>query len=92
MRRISILALAGTLAIVTAAHASSPAANTPEKAADPKDKVICKRFTRIGSLVDSYRTCKTKAEWDRERENVRQFGVSDSCSSRGEPAAGACNP
>ncbi len=54
-----------------------------ENSADAQDKVICKRFTRTGSLVDSYKTCKTKHEWERERDNVRQLGVSDSCRDRG---------
>jgi hypothetical protein len=87
MRRIFFLAFAGALATGAVAQASPPPANTPEKAADPKDKVICKRFTRIGSLVDSYRTCKTKAEWDRERENASQVNWSTPCR---QAETGAC--
>lgn len=79
MRRVFVLSLVGCLVIGTAAAATPPATSTSERAADPGDKVICKRFTRIGSLVDSYRTCKTKSEWDRERENIRQTSSAYSC-------------
>jgi hypothetical protein len=78
------------LASASSAQAA-PAGDAPESAAGARDKVVCKRFLRTGSLVDSYRTCKTKGEWERERDNVRQFGVSDSCARRGEDSVG-CSP
>jgi hypothetical protein len=84
MRKVFALVLAGFLA--SAAQAAPSPAKTPEQAA-PGDKVICKRFLKVGSLVDGYKTCKTKHEWERERENARQFGVSDSCNKRGEAPA-----
>ena len=63
-------------------------------AAGSRDRIICRRYVRIGSLVDGYRTCKTRADWDREQANVRQFSVSDSCTLRGDPdpARGAHRP
>jgi hypothetical protein len=64
-------------------------ADSGEHAADPRNKMICKRFLETGSLVRGYRTCKTKAEWDRERDNIRNTRTnSDSCSLRGN--GGAC--
>jgi hypothetical protein len=54
-------------------------ASEAEKAADSKDRVVCKRFLRTGSLVDGYRTCKTKGEWERERDNLRSLSSSSSC-------------
>jgi hypothetical protein len=68
----------------------------PERAADASDKMICKRFIRTGSLVDGYRVCKTKADWQRERDSfTRRLTVGDSCRSRGEPnpllAGGGCS-
>ncbi len=55
--------------------------DAPERAAGNPDKVVCKRFVRIGSLVDGYRTCKTKREWERERDNVRTQNYSTPCAS-----------
>jgi hypothetical protein len=60
------------------------ARDAPERSADSRDKVICKRFNKTGSLVSVYRTCKPKSEWDRERDNIRQLGVSDACRLRGD--------
>ena len=60
-----------------------PAARTQ----DPMDRITCRRFTRIGSLVDGYRVCKTNREWQREHDNARQLATTDSCSMRGESPA-----
>ena len=59
-----------------------------ERSADPRDKMICKRFVETGSLIAGYRTCKTKAEWDRERDNIRNLNSTDSCRARAD--GGAC--
>ena len=51
--------------------------------------MVCKRFLETGSLVKSYKTCKTNAEWERERANIRQNNDrSNSCRIAGE--GGAC--
>jgi hypothetical protein len=95
MRRFATFAVAFVLAAANAAYAAPPpATGTPTSAAGSRDRIICRRFVRIGSLVDGYRTCKTRAEWDREQANARQFSVSDSCSLRGDPdpARGAHAP
>ena len=92
MHRSMIFVLASVAAAASAAYAAPVVSGTSAKAADPRSQIICRRFVRTGSLVDGYRVCKTRGEWDREQENVRQFSVSDSCSTRGEPSRGPCNP
>jgi hypothetical protein len=81
MRRLVRIALVG-LVVSAAVAQSAPrrGVNAPEAAAGNPDKIVCKRFVRIGSLVDGYRTCKTKKEWERERENVRQINWSSPCN------------
>jgi hypothetical protein len=76
MRKLVITA-AFCLASVTGAEGAEQA--KPSAAAAPGDKMICKRFARIGSLVASYKTCKTKREWDREHANIRSSGPGGYC-------------
>jgi hypothetical protein len=89
MRRFAIFALAAGFVAATAAQATPLPSGASAGAAAPRDRMICRRYLRTGSLADTYRTCKTRGEWDREQENVRQFSVSDTCRIRGEPSAGA---
>jgi hypothetical protein len=91
MNRTVTLAAAYVLAASTAAQAAPRRADSPEQASDLNEKIVCKTFTRIGTLASRYRTCKTKGEWQRERDNLRQVNVSDSCGRRGE-AGGSVNP
>jgi hypothetical protein len=58
---------------------------TPAKqSANDPDKVICRRFAVTGSLVSSYKTCKTRREWDSEHAALRATGpASDSCRNSG---------
>jgi hypothetical protein len=84
MYRIVTLAIACVLAAPTVAEAAPRPADTVERPDDLGAKIVCKTFTRIGTLAGRYRTCKTKAEWERERINLRQVNVSDSCGSRAE--------
>jgi hypothetical protein len=86
MRRL--IAIASALALATAAGAEAPKAGRSGASNYSGDKVICKRFLRTGSLADSYKTCKTRHEWDREREGVRQLNVIDSCRDRANGGAG----
>ena len=76
---LRILFMSAVLAVGCAAQAEGPKRDVAEKAADSPDKVICKRFATTGSLVQSYRTCKSKRDWERERENVRQLNPTASC-------------
>lgn len=95
MNRIVTAAAASILAATFApASQAAPrhAADAPEQPSDLGAKVICKTFTRIGTLAGRYRTCKTKAEWERERINLRQANVADSCRSRGEGGSGSPAP
>jgi hypothetical protein len=89
MYRPSLVFLAVTLAFAPAAISAAPRMDAPEGAAGARDKIVCKRFVKTGSLVDGYRTCKTKWEWERERENIGQLSVSDSCRNRG--TGGSCD-
>ena len=84
---LAILVAATPLAAIAAKPAA--AEDQAETAAGPGDKMICKRFIRTGSLIDGYRACKTKHEWEQEREDRRSLSVSDSCRLRAE--GGACD-
>lgn len=85
-RPSAILFLCGLLSAAAVQAAPRSSSEAPEKAAGNPDKVVCKRFIRVGSLVDGYRTCKTKKEWERERENVRTVNWTNPCNSH----AGEC--
>lgn len=75
------------LAATPAAGQKVASADAAEKSADPRDKMICKRFIETGSLVRGYRTCKTKAEWDRERANINQTNTGvGGCARMGQGA------
>ena len=67
--------------------AAAPQKDAGEKSADPATKTICKKFIRTGSLVDGYRICKTKAEWERDRDLLRQSSGGSACKdvSMGQP-------
>jgi hypothetical protein len=91
MPRSIAFAVACILTASAAAESAPRRADAPEQAADPNEKVVCKTFTRIGTLASRYRTCKTKGEWQRERDNLRQVNISDSCSTRGQ-LGGSVNP
>lgn len=83
MNRFVTLTIACVLGASAAAVAAPQPADAPEQPADPNEKIVCKTFTRIGTLASRYRTCKTKGEWQRERDNLRQVNIIDSCRSRG---------
>jgi len=75
------------LAVVDAP--STAAMDAPEKSADAGEKMICKKFLETGSLVKGVRVCKTKADWERGRDNIRAgFNASQSCSLAAE--GGSC--
>lgn len=54
-----------------------------EKTADPGSKMICKKFLETGSLVRGHRVCKTKADWQRDRDLIRQSTSTSSCQNTG---------
>lgn len=84
MNRFITLTVACVLAASTAAESAPQPADRPEQPADLNEKIVCKTFTRIGTLASRYRTCKTKGEWQRERDNLRQVNITDSCGTRGQ--------
>lgn len=76
-----------TMVITAASALAAPARpDAPEKAAGDRNTVVCKRFVETGSLVRGYRTCKTKGEWERERDNLRTLGVANGCRDRSNGA------
>jgi len=80
VHRFTILSAACVLAASTAAEAAPRrTSDAGETAAGPGDKIVCKTFTRIGSLAARYRTCKTKAEWERERADHQDLTKAYSC-------------
>ena len=94
MNRIVTAAAACVLVAVVPAAQAAPrhSADAPEQPSDPNEKIVCKSFTRIGTLAGRYRTCKTKGEWERERINLRQVNVTDSCRSRQGGPSGSPMP
>jgi hypothetical protein len=58
------------------ADAGSPRA----RSANPQDKMICRSFPAIGSLVSRNRVCKTKAEWQKDRDLLRERVGVNSCA------------
>lgn len=61
------------------------AAEAPKPKAEDRSRMVCKSFTRTGSLVARDKICKTQAEWDWEREMRRSAGAIDGCRNRAEP-------
>jgi hypothetical protein len=80
-RPVAILFACAVIGVSPAQSSPRRGVDAPETAAGNPDKVVCKRFAQIGSLVASYRTCKTKREWERERENLRTINYSTPCKS-----------
>ncbi|WP_236554675.1 hypothetical protein [Novosphingobium sp. 9U] len=82
------------LTISVASLAAEPkkadeAVKTADKAGDAGEKMMCKRFLETGSLVKGHRVCKTKRDWEREREAIRaSTSSSGSCASQG--LSGGC--
>ena len=82
MRAVFRFAFIGCLIGASAVQAAPrEGVDAPERAAGNPDKIVCKRFVRVGTLAGSYRTCKTKKEWERERENARTVNWSSACKS-----------
>ncbi|MET1111744.1 MAG: hypothetical protein ABWX67_09490 [Allosphingosinicella sp.] len=79
------LVLASAFALATAAQSAPLQADVPVKA-KPANRMICKTYVRIGTLADRHRVCKTKAEWDEER-NLRELNPSDACRTNDDAFA-----
>ena len=83
-----MLALAPTMISAAAPKAES---DRPEAAADKQDRVICKSFPVIGSLVATTKECKTKRQWEAERNNLTQRNPFGSCAGSGGAGGGPCS-
>jgi len=92
MQRLMSAALVCAMTVGASAYAQTPRRTSSSgDSVGAADQIICRRFLRIGTLADYYRTCKTRAEWDRERRNIRQgLNSSDSCRFRGTGDASLC--
>lgn len=80
-RRSAAVSLFLAIAVVAGPAMAAKEKDAPEKSADARDKMVCKRFLETGSLVKGHRVCKTKAEWERERENLQELNARASCGS-----------
>ncbi|GHH16433.1 hypothetical protein E2E30_14115 [Sphingomonas sp. AAP5] len=61
----------------TPAQATKTAATAPEKR-------VCREFPVTGSLVGSQKVCKTRREWDIDRERIRASGLTSGvCGNQG---------
>lgn len=89
MYRYVIFTAATLLSAVTAVYADPPASATTAKSTDPRDRIVCRRHVRTGSLADVTRTCKSQRDWDQEQANIRAQG-SSSNSCRDTANTGQC--
>jgi hypothetical protein len=88
MRRFFIALSACAILLGTPGAAQAPQSRAVREATGPGDEMICRRFLRTGTLADYYRVCKTRADWDRERRNIRQgINVVDACRDRANGGA-----
>ena len=79
MRHLVTLAVVSALALSAAASAQTQRRSRGAEVAGPANEMICRRFLRTGTLADYYRVCKTRAEWDRERQGLRDLSYSGAC-------------
>lgn len=89
MVRIGLLMLILAPAMASAA-APKEGSDRPEAAADKQDRVICKSFPVIGSLVATTKECRTKRQWEGERNNLTQKDAIGSCAGSGGANGGFC--
>ena len=64
------LLLAAGLASATAIAASAPPAGDPAKTGE-SSQVVCVKSSEIGSRLRQRRVCRTRAEWDEDRQSIR---------------------
>lgn len=83
MLHLVTIAVACAVTVSSVAYAQRPRQNRTGEVAGPRDEIVCRRFVRTGSLADFYRVCKTRGEWDRDRQNVRDVTNRNSCLSEG---------
>ena len=91
MKHAAAIASACLLMTAAAPGYAEQHAGASARSQDSRDRIVCRRFLRTGSLVDSYRTCKTNREWQREHENLQRLSATDSCRDRANSGS-LCNP
>jgi hypothetical protein len=80
------IAFALGVAPLAAGGAAQPAPSAPpaEATAADKEKKICKRVPRPGTIMMTMRVCRTEAEWEADRRDAQQWGREriDGCRGR----------
>ena len=61
----------GLLMAAQVATGAAPAPAGPVARKPQPDKLICIEAQQLGSRLGGHRICRTKAEWDEDRQNVR---------------------
>ena len=86
MSRIAMI-FAGLALVAAPFVAAAEEAPAPK---EKKERLICKRYQRIGSLAGYQRVCGTREWWDKEQAASRKWteGAIDSCRTRGESPLG----
>ncbi len=67
----ALMLAAALVSGAAAASTAQPEASPPEERVDDQSKVVCVQSNEIGSRLRQRRTCRTKAQWDEYRANVR---------------------
>jgi hypothetical protein len=81
MHRLALVLLAMTLiaGVGSAAEEKKRTRDEIDRSGDPLDKIVCRRYTVIGSLVATQKECRTRREWDRIHWDMRRIQGDSSC-------------
>ncbi|WP_375393423.1 hypothetical protein [uncultured Sphingomonas sp.] len=63
--------LIGLLMVAQVAAGTAQTPTTPVGRRPQPDKLICVEAQQLGTRLGGHRVCRTKAEWDQDRQNVR---------------------
>lgn len=79
------LLMASTVPVATFASETQTVASSPAQAANPDDKIRCRRIAITGSLIKAEKVCKTVSEWrnlsDRGNDRAREYvGTGQVCA------------
>jgi hypothetical protein len=67
----ALMLAAGLVSVAAVATAAQPQPDLPEAKDNDQSRVVCVQSNEIGSRLRQRRTCRTKAQWDEYRANVR---------------------
>lgn len=62
---------AALMSLMMMADSTQAAPATAQATPDPLEKVVCRRLTQVGSLVQGKRVCMTRREWIKYTEASR---------------------